>query len=1063
MATFSSLASLIEQDHIVFEKHLKMTCTRIILLLSICSIAFGLDKSPSFSSSTRHDAFIKILKRLYARSQASIGFCFGSNPQKILNLIGLSFPWPLPVMDSSHGEDKVNPICSNRTAISLHLCGPNSIELYYRFMLLTENPEKVPATRNCPSGGSFADGSSGCAPGFFAARKIEEESRSHHQRKRRLVAHACCPGYFCPSNLVCMIPCPLGAHCPRAKPELPPPPFQNSQRSGSRWCAPYAYRERPEIGCGGADRWSIVPSEKAFPGTSWEAGTGSIYCKPRYYCLNTTTAPIPCPRGRFCRQGSTEPAHCPPGAWCPPLIEVPLSNFGGVTADALLLCVLGMLWWANNLKRRMLVRLGPRERLKIMWRPYGPRFTVVKRADDDTNDSNARSLSASSSFSFPPLASATTSFSPDATTTEDTFPLEIEFKNLSLRLKSCGRLVLSNVSANLQAAKLTAIMGASGSGKTSLLSALAGRAPYGDVSGTLYINGKCTQLELYCRVTGFVPQDDILYAALSVEENLLFSSQFRLPANTTVEERRMRVDTAIVSLGLESVRRDIVGGETQRGLSGGQRKRVSIGVELVAAPKLLLLDEPTSGLDAAGARDLVRTLVNIVSRDKVTAAAVVHQPRHEVFQLFNDVLLLGKGGRVAYYGPVAQVEDYFLSLGHRFPVRTNPADALLDMLAEEPDALCTAWDAQRQQTDLPTLLEDVLSSPSSLADDSTHDAVVLGDLYEESSASLLQRMKETAILAIAFALKMIISLQDSVSSFFHVFNSNYNNTNSHQQAGYSPLSSSLSRLPAEVPAEVLLPPSPGFYRQFMWCLSRAATLRSRQPVQVFTDIAIISATGIAIGLLSDRGRATILSYASQVSYTCVALGLMATVGSIPTFKENEAAFRREAASGLNRVAYFTALSLFDFIGSAIRAAAYLATWTSYANPKTVLWQMYVVSLGLFWFCSGTGYVLALGLGSGNASLAAAVITLISTLIARQPGAHGLLSLVQKLSFARWALEGFVIAESNRLSGVWLLARCADLLALGYDVRRFATCLVALTVLGILTRLVALCMLLLSTS
>jgi hypothetical protein len=355
-----------------------MKCTHALLVLCIFSIACAMNASPIPGPDARHDAWIKILRTLYTRSEASIGFCFGSDPRKLLRLVGLSFPWPLPVMDAHEGD----PICSNRTAISRHLCGPDNIETYYRFMLLTADPEKVPATRHCPAGGSASGGSVGCAPGFFAARETEEQEEENRHHRHRQVAHKCCPGYFCPDNLVCMMPCPLGAHCPRSTPELPPKPFQNTHRRGSRglWCSPYAYRERPQLGCGGADKWTIVPQKDAFPGTPWNAGTGNLYCP------NTTTAPKSCPRGKFCRQGSTEPTRCPPGAFCPALTEVPISNFGGVTADALLLCMLGLLWWASTLRRRMLVRLGPRERLKLIWTPYGPRFTVVK--SNDGNYSN---------------------------------------------------------------------------------------------------------------------------------------------------------------------------------------------------------------------------------------------------------------------------------------------------------------------------------------------------------------------------------------------------------------------------------------------------------------------------------------------------------------------------------------------------------------------------------------------------------------------------------------------------------------------------------------------------
>ena len=419
-----------------------MTCTQTLLLLCIFRIAFGLNSSPWPGPDTRHDAWIKILKKVYDRTEASIGFCFGSDPQKILRLVERSFPWPLPVTDPSEGDY----ICSNRTSISAHLCGPDSIETFYRFMLLTEDPEKVPGTRHCPAGGSMA---SGCAPGFFAARENEEE-RKHSKHRHQRVAHPCCPGYFCPANLVCMMPCPLGAHCPRATPELPPKPFQNSHRRGSRglWCAPYAYKERPQLSCGGADKWTIIPANEAFPGTPWDSGTGNLYCKPRYYCPNTTGNPVPCPRGKFCRRGSTEPVRCAPGALCPPLTEVPISNYGGVTADALLLCMLGVLWWASSLRRRMLVRLAPKERLKVTWRPYGPRFTVVKSTENGNSSNgivtdNDRTtnvplhpspsplLSASTALQSSPHTGFTTTTSTAAGTTilEAVEPLEIEFRS----------------------------------------------------------------------------------------------------------------------------------------------------------------------------------------------------------------------------------------------------------------------------------------------------------------------------------------------------------------------------------------------------------------------------------------------------------------------------------------------------------------------------------------------------------------------------------------------------------------------------------------------------------
>jgi ABC-type multidrug transport system ATPase subunit len=150
------------------------------------------------------------------------------------------------------------------------------------------------------------------------------------------------------------------------------------------------------------------------------------------------------------------------------------------------------------------------------------------------------------------------------------------------------------------------------------------------------------------------PQDDTLHGALTVEETLRFSAAYRLPAGLSARARMLRVERALRLLGLGELRHELVGSEDARGVSGGQRKRVSIGVELVADPRLLFLDEPTSGLDSTAGRALVFALRGIARRG-VTAAAVVHQPSAEAFGLFDDLLLLGRGGRTAYYGPVEDV------------------------------------------------------------------------------------------------------------------------------------------------------------------------------------------------------------------------------------------------------------------------------------------------------------------------------------------------------------------------------------------------------------------------
>jgi ABC-type lipoprotein export system ATPase subunit len=175
-------------------------------------------------------------------------------------------------------------------------------------------------------------------------------------------------------------------------------------------------------------------------------------------------------------------------------------------------------------------------------------------------------------------------------------PMNIEFRHLCLTLmRGKGKVVLENVSGVLAAASMTAILGPSGCGKTTLLTAIAGRAHYGKLSGVVKVNDVEQDIEKFRTVVGFVPQDDIMIRALTVRQVLTFSGLARLPRNLSLAEKMRVVDSVIAILGLEKIQHQRIGDENIRGISGGQRKRVNIGIELVSAPLALFLDEPTSG------------------------------------------------------------------------------------------------------------------------------------------------------------------------------------------------------------------------------------------------------------------------------------------------------------------------------------------------------------------------------------------------------------------------------------------------------------------------------------
>ncbi|KAL4853041.1 ABC transporter G family member 28 [Chlorella vulgaris] len=1139
----------------------------------------------------RNQEWVRTLDVLWDRSKDKIGFCLGGSQLKAQRLMGLSFPWPLPVSAPSSGS-----LCSNRTRIDLHLCGPEELEHYYQYMLLTDNQEKN-----------------------RVASVVPQEPV------------ACCEGYFCPAQLSCMVPCPLGAFCPRAWPAPPPDAYKSSAGKQAQWCAPYGYKERPELGCGGADKWRIIPGS-AFPIARWAAGSGSIYCDGGQYCPNTTTS-LGCPRGHFCRQGEWEPARCPPGATCPPNTEVFEANYTGVTVDALLFGLLWLAWLCSQQYNRVLLQLSQRERLKITW-GAAPQIRVVQQAVQrgrtpspvhantrrrpgqlaagaarlplgalGMGADSAEGPSSGSGLGRPGLLGVLAGRSPrrslagrsgskagqvwatfrgpgegeaDAAgyeallgeggeeeqrplgedvemsptrrggglssrgldlaaepgscplpaapglaqgvtggrtraaaharmasadvNEEELTPrhlhtrlvaqhrqsllasplssmhggtglhrgqaLHVQFRELGLRLRGCGqKMVLQGVTGELPAGRVTAIMGPSGAGKSSLLNVLSGKAQaYGVQTGTVLINGRADKLERYKDVLGFVPQDDIMHATLTVQENLLFSARFRLPASCRREQHLLFVERAIAVLQLEDVRDCQIGDEHRRGVSGGQKRRCSVGLELVADPSLLFLDEPTSGLDSTASKALVAAL-QAVARSNVTCAAVIHQPSWQCLQLFDFLLLLGKGGRTVYCGVMASAQSYFEGLGYELPDHQNPADAFLDIISGEllppgrdqasPTELFDAWDdhcgqprkslppssapgseagstAGRQVPPQAALLGGMDGSgggPGAGSDLPIEgDAVeLLGD--EEERRSWARRFREAALFAGA-------SVMASTSSAWAAVKQDLPGLNASQLGGRL-----FRRQKAGADGDagqrgsraVPYRQPPGFLPQLWWCLCRAVLQRSREPLALATDYTIFALTGMTLGLISDRGRETIMHFAVGITYSVVALGLLSTVGALTTFSKDRVVFYREASSGLNRFAHFLALDTFGHCGTVLRSAVYFVMYYSFAAPRAVIWQMLMV------------------MEPSAAQLSAAVLALINTLIARQGHPGALLRLAQSFSFARWGLEGYVIAESNRLTGAWLLARCADLEALTYDTRHFGRCLLALFGLGLLFR------------
>ncbi|KAG5532575.1 hypothetical protein RHGRI_027014 [Rhododendron griersonianum] len=246
----------------------------------------------------------------------------------------------------------------------------------------------------------------------------------------------------------------------------------------------------------------------------------------------------------------------------------------------------------------------------------------------------------------------------------------------SLEPKPATKTILNGASGIVRPGELLAMLGPSGSGKTTLLTALAGRLP-GKVSGTITYDGQPFSGSVK-RKTGFVPQDDILYPHLTVLETLTYAALLKLPSKLTKDEKIEQAELVIEELGLAKCRDNVIGGPQCRGVSGGERKRVSIGQEMLVNPSLLLLDEPTSGLDSTTAQRMMATLRGL-ARGGRTLITTIHQPSSTLYRMFDKVLVLSEGYLI-YSGRADGVMEYFGSLGYVPGFNfVNPADFLLDL------------------------------------------------------------------------------------------------------------------------------------------------------------------------------------------------------------------------------------------------------------------------------------------------------------------------------------------------------------------------------------------------
>ncbi|KAK3026899.1 hypothetical protein RJ639_041368 [Escallonia herrerae] len=982
--------------------------------------------------------------------------------------------------------------CIQRTNgdITRRLCTAAELKFYFGNFFESGSTNYLKPNKNC----NLTSWVAGCEPGWACSAESSQKVDLKDSRDippRTLDCQTCCEGFFCPHGLTCMIPCPLGSHCPLA-----------TLNKATGVCEPYRYQlppARPNHTCGGANIWADVSS-------SWE-----VFCTAGSYCP-TSTQKIPCSSGywHYCQQGSTSEKRCFKLTSCDPNTSNQNIHAYGIMLLAAISTLLLIIYNCSDqvlttrerrlTKSRETAARSAREKAhaRKKWKDakeaakkhaigvhaqlsrtfsrkknitHFEHFKILSQRSDIAEDlSGLPDMHPStSSASEQPFAASkgkkmegndlmkkmhviendlysvegfsldmedkgkkkiskekdihthsqifkyaysqlekekvlqqnkNLTFSGVISMATDTGlkkrpMIEISFKDLTLTLKGKRKHLLRCVTGRVMPGRITAVMGPSGAGKTTFLSALAGKAVGCTMTGLILINGEAESIRCYKKIIGFVPQDDVVYGNLTVEENLWFSARCRLSADLPKPDRVLIVERVIESLGLQTVRNSIVGTVEKRGISGGQRKRVNVGLEMVMEPSLLILDEPTSGLDSASSQLLLQALRR-EAHEGVNICMVVHQPSYTLFKMFDDMILLAKGGLIVYHGSVRNAEEYFAGLGINVPERVNPPDHFIDILEGivKPNA-----DSPESYKELP--IRWMLHNGYPVPPDMQHSSAGLATL--STGVNLGNRLcTDAGNEEQSFAGEMWQDVKSNVELQRDIIRHNFLR------------SRDLSNRR-----------TPGVLLQYKYFLGRIGKQRLREARLQAIDYLILLLAGACLGSINKISDATFGASA-----------LLCKIAALRSFSQDKLQYWRESSSGISSLAHFLSKDTIDHFNILIKPAVYLSMFYFFSNPRSSFADNYVVLLCLVYCVTGIAYVLAILLEPGPSQLFSVLLPVVLTLISTQTGGSKFLRNLAKYY------------------GVWLITRCGVLLKTGYNIHDYALCLALLILTGIVCRVIA---------
>ncbi|KAF2711275.1 ABC transporter-like protein [Pleomassaria siparia CBS 279.74] len=661
------------------------------------------------------------------------------------------------------------------------------------------------------------------------------------------------------------------------------------------------------------------PATFACQGTRLSKGTcppqgvlEPIVCPAGHYCPPGGKQKIVCEKGTYCPVGSYQPWKCTYGALCAEgsqrqIVTVP---FGIMIAFDIILATLVGVGFAISAMR------------KRKKKSYTADINMEKDMDADDVELIPRSDKAAAGdteidedLSSNPDFKIFMSYISKLIQTKN-IGLSFEFEGLTFEPKP-GKRILKGVSGSIESGSMWAVMGGSGAGKSTFVNVLMGKTKH--TGGLIKVNGHNKDMSKYKKLIGYVPQDDIVLPELTVRENILHSARVRLPMSWRDKDIQKFVDSLISCIGLSHVQHSLVGDASKPVISGGQRKRVSIGMELAAAPMTIFLDEPTSGLDATGASSIMR-LLKAITELGVTTITIIHQPREQIFSGFDNLLLLGNGSEI-YAGPTGYAPIYFDSLGFKFPTRANPADTIMDIITGNGLEYTTdpAWSSSP--------VDRLIEQWRTHADKSARDNDI--QLFRQNTVA-------------ASRAKTLRSPKRPVSII---------STPEQEQSLLQTMKKRGSSWPA----------------QAYYCSKRSITQQVRNKGSFFFEIGVGALAGGIIGLSAFAAKGqlfrglyqppfTILS--SAVDYQSVsqvgllggmAIGLAASAPSVKVFGEEKLIFNREASSGHSMSAYYVGKTLSVLPRIALSSLHFSVFMGILATPLMSFTQMFAANI-LYFYC-----------------------------------------------------------------------------------------------------------------